>query len=294
MITDAMGLGEFAAFLPSLPTGKEVARFHFTGPEDMANHVPDNRPAGAWADTAWMDREAFTGTKCMQDARALALGGWQEGAETVRRIAERIALQAPQRETWTRYDVAGATPNVQRWLAGNPVCMRRQERRASTRQPVITLIADAAASGATDKKQLALSAGIAAAAVDRLEAAGFRVEVLCVMRSNGPGGLSEIAWRGKAPEDAADPAKLAMALGHPSMLRRFGFAIWQTHRPCQRLLSESLGHPVTLASLPDRPAGTFILPSPMAMPSDELGAFRHALETLRKQGCPGIPEDLAA
>jgi hypothetical protein len=310
VIRDVIGAGAFASVLPDYPDGTGVTRWHFATVEDAARAVPDSKPLSAWAEPAWgagTYRQEFTGTRNMQHARSLVLDGWKEGAEAVARITRTIALQAPIARRVARYDVAGALPCVPRFLAGDPRHMKRLDQRDTRRRPVLTLVADAASHSGVDAAAFIRAAGVAAAVTDRLEAAGFRVEVLAAMRAHGAehGATadelnrypqrSEIAWRAKAAEDALDASRLAVSLGHPAMLRRFCFALWSMTPQCKTdLRGTSFGRSVPLAQLTCRPAETFILPSPVDTPDDDLRAFRAALETLREQGCPGIPEELAA
>lgn len=307
MIRDIAGAGFLAPVLPAFPEGPRVTRWHFASVEDMAHAIPDTRPATAWADCGWTGSRDFTGTSTMQEARRLVLNGWPQGASNVDRIARTIALQTPQRPRVARWDVAGSVASIPRHLAGNPLAMRRIVTDDTRRRPVLTLLASAASHAGVDASAFIRAAGVAAAVTDRLEAAGFRVEILAACRGYGSDTTgtademnrdpkrAEVAWCAKAPEHAVDAGRLAVALGHPAMLRRFCFALWAMEPQCQRdLRGTAYGRSIQLAELTDRPAATFILPSPRDTPGNDLAAFHAALDSLRAQDCPGIPESLAA
>lgn len=303
MINDLHGMGALAPYLPPFTPGEDGQRWHFDSLEEMVRTVPNKRPASAWSGTAWESGDNWHGTNTYAESVQLALNGWTAGAERVQRIASRIAMNRPHAARIARWDVAGAVASVPRHLAGNPLAMRRLDARETSKRPVITLVADIAAAASVEPQKLTLAAAIAAAITDRLEEAGFRVEIIAACRTSddrssrdarhAANRQGEVALIAKRAEDPADPARLSFALGHAGMFRRFVFAAYFSGKPV-RYDGWGVGLVQELQNVPNRPEGVFIVPSAQSMPAGEMEAYRYALRILREQGCPGIPEDEAA
>jgi hypothetical protein len=298
MHRDHIGAGFLAPYLPSFDTSRALSqRWHFASMADLETAAPIDRPATAWTTTAWEPGFQVWQGATIRDAHRMASQGWQEGAERCRAIARSITLAQPQKPRVARWDVAGSVASIPRHLAGNPMAMRRTMTDPTKRQPVITLLAPIGASSTVDAREFERAAAVAAAMVDRLETAGFRVEVISVNRIGGILDLeaqsqAEVAVMVKRAEDSLNLETLAFALGHPAMSRRLTHAVMQTGLKISP--KASIGFTLPLDQLPGRPAGSYALPVPGSYPSDDARAFRVACRRLAAQGCPGIPEDLAA
>jgi hypothetical protein len=296
----------FADILPPIPdNGTPVARLHFDSLGDLAALIPDSprkgRPGSAWRDN---DDKDFYGVT-MTEARTLARDGWQEGAERVQPLLDRVKTARPTRKALTRWDVAGAVPSIPRYLAGNPLHMRTRQISATSQQPIITLISSTSAPWWTATATFERLACAAAAIVDRLEDAGFRVEIIAGRResSNGTGAgtatgdnnalghRSEMFFRVKAAQDSLDLARVAFGIGHPSVHRRLLFAAGNSHPAFDESLGDNQGFAVGLPPL-ERPLGAYILPAlahlEKQVKHDPVAVFDHVIETLKAQGCPGL------
>ncbi len=295
------GAGFLADHLPPFTGAGELAqRWHFESVAAFAAACPTSAPHGAWARECFGTHESSFYSVPQAEARRLAREGWHDGATRVRAIAERVKLDRPSVPQITRWDVAGAVPSVPRYLAGNPLAMRRRQPDSTRRAPVVTLVSNIAARNGTTLDQFERSAAVAAAITDRLEDAGFRVEVLGVYRGCDhtiTGHLkdwqaqrqTEIAFIAKRAADPLDLATLAFALGHPALSRRLCFALVQTAKPTRRDRG-GMGASIALEQHPERPPGSFFLPLADTYPDDDVAAFDRACRVLREQGCPGIPE----
>lgn len=300
----------FAPVLPELPdNGKPTARLHFDSLAELAAMIPAKPPAklanrSYWAGT---DEGFYGSTKNMAEALTLARDGWQEGAARAMPLLDRVKMARPTRRALTRFDVAGAVAVIPRYLAGNPLAMKTQQRSATNQSPIITLVSSTSAPWHVSPDTFESAAVAALAIVDRLEDAGFRVEIIAGRResnnsdgaadgsgaNNAKGSRCEMFFRLKAAQDPLDAARVVFGIGHPAVHRRILFAAGDMHPAFRLILGEYQGYAVGLPPL-DRPAGSFVLPSIAAMGkkkiTDPIAAFDHAIETLRAQGCPGLED----
>jgi hypothetical protein len=300
----------FAAVLPDLPAnGKTLARLHFDSLSELAAFIPAAAPASTKEDDRrhWTAAdEGFYGkTRNMSAALDLARDGWKDGAERARPLLDRVKVARPTRKALTRYDVAGAVAVVPRYLAGNPLAMKTRQTSPTAQSPVITLVSATSAPWYVKPEDFEFAAVAAAAIIDRLEDAGFRVEVIAGRResnnstgaasgtgeNNALGDRSEIYFRLKAAQDALDLDRLVFGLGHPAVHRRLLFAAGAMHPDYKKSLGSWQGYAVSLDKL-ERPMGTFALPSMVSVSKgghkDAISVFDKAVETLKAQGCPGL------
>lgn len=302
MPTDERG-AQFAPYLPILSgEAKSVARLHFDNMADFAAVVPESDPGGdrhcggAWEQAA--STASFALTKSMTQALKLAREGWEEGAARARPLMEKIKTARPVRKTLSRWDVAGAVPSVPRYLAGNPMHMKTQRLSVSNRQPVVTIVSNWSTPAFVSAKVFESSAVAAAAICDRLEEAGFRVEIIagrrCASEIDGEKGhVAETFARIKAPEDSLDLARIAFGLGHPSALRRLSFAICAIHPHMKKATHYGQGYASDFDKV-ERPPGTYTMPANKGVEancgSDPLKTFDYVVKHLKKQGCPGLED----
>jgi hypothetical protein len=298
--TDPKG-AQFAPYLPGFGSeAKSIAAIHFDSMADFMAYVPEKDPGGdRHCDAAWTttkDRVAFCRTPNMRAALEYARDGWKEGADRARPLLDKIKTARPVRKALVKWSVAGAIPSVPRYLSGDPMHMRTVGTAASNKQPVITLIANWSTPAFVDAKVFECVAVAAAAICDRLEDAGYRVEIIGGRRcSSDHGGvkghIADLFARIKAPEDTMDLARVAFGLGHPSALRRLSFAIASIHPAFFNATRYGQGYATDFGNL-EMPPGTYALPSNAKVESscgtDPMKAFDYVLASLVKQGCPGL------
>lgn len=302
-----------ALFLPDIPdNGMGVARLHFDSLGDLAALVSERAPDDAHCIAGWKphDKKFHGNARTMADALRMAREGWREGAERARPLLDRVKVARPTKRALVRYDVAGAVPNVPRYLAGNPLNMRTFQRSATSQRPVITIVASTAAPWFIEAETFEGLAVAAMAIVDRLEDSGFRVEIIAGRRessetgnnaarkgtgeNNKLGYRSEMFFRLKAADDAMDLDRIAFGIGHPAVHRRILFAAGGMHPDYKASLGGGQGFAIALSPL-ERPPGTYILPSLASLHNDNVrdpvAIFDRAVATLRDQGCPGLAEE---
>jgi hypothetical protein len=202
------------------------AEFHSLGAMvDFVERLPPGRPAIAYE--RGLDAREFTGTWSMADAIKLARNGWSAGVE---KAQEAMAILNADHATkrGREYSVAGSRPNVGRMLASNPLHMVRRTKREGTK--VTTLYVSTNASGSVDADDLIIRAACVAAIADMMENSGYSCEIIATDHTWATGAdndhpIAQAAIRLKTAGEALNLNDIVFGLGHPSMRRRFNFAI---------------------------------------------------------------------
>ena len=288
------------SILPAMPNPIQTL-YGFSSPDALCSHV-ESMPRGEyWNKQCLSEESSFYGTRTMDDAFALCRNGWQEGAERVARIRDKVATNAPTQRRYARYAVAGAIPNVPRYLAGNPQHMLRLESASARQRPVITLVNHMGGSAMIEANTFTNKCAVVAAVVDAIENAGFSCHVIGVSYSATDGDsnkyLCGVAVTVKNPGEHVDIARMAFALGHAAMFRRLVIGT-RSSDSVNRPLTQNSGHTVDFqSSVPN----VYVLPSMKVNESffttEERAMTRgleHFVSTLRDQGCPAFRDDAMA
>jgi hypothetical protein len=166
-------------------------------------------------------------------ALLLSVLGWPEGRA---KIGEGLAdlPQVERAQRYTKYDVSGDRPDIQRMLAGDPMHMvSRPKRRVE--QPITTIVLNMAMNVNVSSTSC-VNLGVAMASmIDAIENRGQRVELTVVHNSM----LNSIevctGWGVKQARDPLDLDQLAFAIAHPASFRRIGFAMRERTDPRQQV-----------------------------------------------------------
>lgn len=297
----------FADILPPLPdNGKPTARLHFDSLAELVAYLPREKPMGRGGEYWSKEDPGFYGST-MKQALDMARDGWSEGAERVLPLLDKVRTERPTARRITRYDVAGAYAVVPRYLAGNPLAMRRHETDRTSKTPIITLVCSSSSPWNVGTQNFESLACAAAAVTDRLEDAGFRVEIIAGRResnnsrgtveangeNNALGDRSEVFFRAKASDETPNLARLAFALAHPSIFRRILFAVTEMHPDYDKSMFGCQGYAIAISEVQDRPPGTYVFPSlahlyKISRSGDPIVIFDEVIKTLKAQGCPGL------
>lgn len=218
-------IGNDETYLNQFTRKQPTAFAGFRSFDDMVDFIERMpRPGDSGGRSAgWETQPAsFYGTPDMRSAIKLARDGWPQGADMVRRIAEILSTeQAINRRRV--YSVAGGRANVARMLAGNPSHMRSRPKREA--REVITLYVELTASAAITAQNLCLRAAIVTAICDILEQSDHSCNIVAVFHSSEGAKSLQLAIEIKAAGEALNVDNVTFAMGHPSMLRRFCFAL---------------------------------------------------------------------
>lgn len=194
----------------------------------------------------------------------LARTGWSAGAMD---LSDRLAVHMPERDhvdSW-RYDVAGELPDIGRYLAGDPVHMKRHGHPKG-HKPIISLFVNNWIVCSTKAHQMANYGAALVSLIDQLENSGRRVELVAGTIAQhtrsylGGKTMLSATWRVKAAEDPLDLASVAFALAHPAASRRFGWSLWEcTNAPEDASYGSGLGASATEDDLIDPFPGTLMI-----------------------------------
>lgn len=189
---------------------------------------------------------SFTGTRDMREAIEIARNGWSKAIEEAEKFISSLDHDFAKQKR-RKHSLAGGHVNIGRMLSGNPVCMTRRTKQKGNQ--IITLIIEADVLAQIDASMISKRTYCIAAMVILLERAGFRCEVVA-----HSGAVSEfnkirpkvevsIACVLKQATEYLDLNSIVFALGHPSFLRRFLFALAAVNIENKKLWSNAMGWP---------------------------------------------------
>jgi G3E family GTPase len=175
----------------------------------------------------------YGGLKSLDEAARLIEKGWPEGAERVSRLAASISDLLPKAKSVRRklrWSDSGDEVDRDRVMAGDLDHSWRSSRREALDAPrTITVETNWGGNCRLTADELFWQGAMAAAVTDRLEDAGYRVEVFANNYTSHRGGYSLTRVRIKEAESPMRPDALAAVLCHAGIFRTFGiFAIEQT------------------------------------------------------------------
>lgn len=182
----------------------------------------------------------WNGNVTWLDAKKLALQGWQDGLEQVKKYQTEITPQITEKVIRPSqiYDVAGYNVDVGRYLSNDPECFVSREFVINNSPGrVFTLVCSISFSAAIEPETIIQRGAIICALVDAIEYAGHRVEVICnwavskySSEENRTGIIKKNGWLEldvtiKKANQPLEMIELAFCLAHPSMLRRIMFSV---------------------------------------------------------------------
>jgi hypothetical protein len=174
------------------------------------------------------------GSPDMRAALHIAREGWPEGVEKAKQALDVIETDHPTSRQRS-YSVAGGRVNVGKMLSGNPLHMTHRTRQPARK--VITLFVELVMSHTVENDNAIIRAASIAAMCDQLEHAEYSCEIIGVMtfsrKTFGP-ALAHFTVKLKQAGEALNLNDLVFALGHPSMLRRLGFALMAINPALER------------------------------------------------------------
>lgn len=274
----------------------------FKSPESLCEYLATIPESSYWTRSVVIEPSdfQFRQVKSRNEAFALCRDGWQEGARRVAAMRDKIAVNIPMRRQFTSYGVAGAIPNVPRFLAGNPMHMKRLADSRARQRPVITLINHMGGVAGVKAKCFVNKCAVVAAIVDAIEANGYSCHVIGMAQSqcHNETYLCGVAATVKEAGDSVDIGRMAFALGHAAMFRGLVFGV-RASDSINRPLGD-MGWTVDFNGQ-NETANSYILPSmntnSKLFETEELASTRglaYFLDMLKAQGCPAFDNREAA
>jgi hypothetical protein len=208
------------------------------------------------------DGDEWAGGASLNEVLRMSREGWSDKLVETLDIAESAVSMAEKEHMIhtiqdTVWDVAGDEVDIDRYLSGEPECMRSWPvQRVSKMGKVITLCASVCYSSAIQPETAIRRGQVIAALALAIQKLGHAVE-LWIDISSGMDLKGRIRVCLKGANDILDDSKVIFAYAHPSMLRVLGFMVWDgsANRAAQ---GGGYGRPA--APLKDLPEGTIYLP----------------------------------
>lgn len=162
---------------------------------------------------------------------ALRLGrdGWDAGVQDLHGRLQAMVRTVPEKQPPWRYDVAGALPDVPRFLAGAPDPMMNHGK-AKGNKPTVHIVVNVCVSAMATSAQIMNFGTALTAVIDEIEHGGKRVQLdaIAVFSSLGSGygaNTGVVGWTVKRASEPCDLSAIAFSLAHPAAFRRIMFAM---------------------------------------------------------------------
>lgn len=299
-----------AEYLPPMPkTGHAV---YWSSVSVWAQALQSADLSKAWDASHLVEtpsRDSWHGAS-VAETYSLARDGWSEGADRVATLRDRVNAESPVQRRYARYGVAGAIPNVPRYLAGNPQHMLRLDNAAARQRPVITIVSELGISAFVDSQALMRRAAVCAAIVDAIENAGFSCHVIGTVEMKNDSFIARAAVSIKEASSPVDISRLAFSIGHSAVTRRMTWGIFGL-LPEFKKVTKCMGYPFKanfdgmaakhVYYLPklgnSRQVAEYDCMHESDFESDDAAISRGLpamVERMRAQGCPAFPDDAMA
>jgi hypothetical protein len=191
------------------------------------------------------------GTDTMREALDIARKGWPEGADAAQGIIDRLTLAKP-RIRHHKPSVAGGIVNVGRMLSGDPRHMILRPKQPGKK--IVTLFVETGCYGGIDTGTMIRRSAIVGAIADIMENESYSCTIVAVDTSiYQRKTFYQLAVTLKKSGERLNLGDLMFALGHPSFLRRFSFAVCSSVPETQEIWSHQ-GSPSN-AFTNDHPCG---------------------------------------
>lgn len=196
-------------------------------------------------------RGYFYGTYNFDEAVSLAISGYSEGAEIIRKIGDPIFKSVSsliQRQD-IHYQAEGENIDVARFVEGEPECWQKFEHKtvSGAGHKIIKVVFNPSYAGQSSLRTIERTGAAATSLIQLLEYAGHRVEITVPTRNSNkytPGKFEDITSTTiKLADQPMDVGRLAFALMHPSFKRRLIFAVRETLSTSEHLTSMGITSP---------------------------------------------------
>lgn len=210
-----------------------LAQFDTLAEFVRATEPDSDRHNGLSAARVDSHKTEWTGTPSLPQAVEWAqYGGWEHGVGwDFDDAIERIAGKVKPVESWNPevvYDVTGHVGfDIDRAMVGNPECfLNEQPRWGESKSNVVTILIDQMVSAYCDGPSLLARGRAILGLVRCLQSLGMDLEVWSEISNKGNDGriYSQLVCLKKAGQ-VSDTEGVEFAIGNPSMLRRFHFAM---------------------------------------------------------------------
>lgn len=222
---DPTYLNCFSLTKPRIFTGFDSLESFADHVESIPGHIArDTRRDDAWDTSRYY--QSFCGSRDMDQALNVARTGWQEGIDKAGEYIDLLSVANATRKRHTRA-MAGGAVNVGRMLAGQPDHMVKRARMPGKKN--ITLYVNGGGLCDIQAETMILRAAMIVALIDMLERQDYSCTIIVVncnsfIRAKDRAGTQQAVTL-KTCGEALNLSDIVFGLGHPSMFRRFTFAV---------------------------------------------------------------------
>ena len=217
-----------------------------------------------WTSAGARGRDRFSGGTFNGAVKMARGDGWTAALPEI--DATRIQGDGAGRDFEIVYDVSGADVDMGRLMSGEPDCMS-EALLTAPRSPVVSVLVPFGFNCNVDESAMRKRGAVVAAVLEWSRATGVTVEVWAVKAgSSGGKNAQRYAYSVFVGDSrgAYNPAVVAYAVGHPTMLRRLSFGVQDGESTAmQKALGSCRGMsvPITIDDIPvDTAGGAVVLP----------------------------------
>lgn len=212
---------------------------HYNSLNSLITQVVNGEPAECLRPSQLESKNGsayFTGTASMVDCLSVAQNGWEEGRKMIDKYTKEYnthwAKFFPQQDFGSdlKADVSGSIINIDAYIMGDPECMldfspNEDKPQEAKGQKLQRIIVNACCNCHVKIETIYQRGSLIASLVNSMELSGYNIEVILVWQVDHGGLQLRYTLTLKNFQDFLDVDKLAFAVAHPSMLRRFIFAL---------------------------------------------------------------------
>lgn len=207
---------------------KRLNKIQFDSFQEFINWCRDNegKTICSYKDSE-NDDFYFTHSRSYKDAIKIAEDGWNEGAEKINKGIDKIHAIGKGYTIVPKYEVAGESVEIGRYLTGDPECMQEWEIVETVGHKVVDIYFNVVSSGGYSTDSLINYGTAVLSIIDYLESIGIRVNLYSYfsVENNSSGENFIVIVKVKAANEALNLPTCAFAVAHPSMQRRFMFKV---------------------------------------------------------------------
>ena len=201
-------IGEMLSFISNTPTNAVFQN------EELSSSRVNN---SGWA-----------GTRTWGEAVELLEKGWTEMATKLEStLKAKTKVNATKKSYRSEFNVVGGNASVPRYLQGIPTNMVKQIP-VQVKQKVVNVVKDISYNSGVSPQQIIDESIKALQIVQAIEATGARVNLSVMDAGSAGDDISIFVIKIKSSNERLNLSKMAFPLVHPSMLRRFVFALIET------------------------------------------------------------------
>lgn len=178
--------------------------------ERATSHDP---AVDAWAGCTW------------EESMGYIQNGWKEGAHIIGGLMINPEIRDAMRVKPV-VGFKGSTVDMGRYMTGRPDCMRQMKSKYVP-SPVVKIGVDMCVNGGIDQKRIMAVGKTVITLIESLRFAGIPAEIWSCIGNTMGGYTNDTRIKIQESNKPVDLSRLAYWIGHPGLLRRTVFGLWE-------------------------------------------------------------------